>query len=143
MRLLVEFSHPAQVHKFKHVLSRLQEDGVQVLILSRDKDVMLELLDGLPFRHECISNAQTGLVRSAWELLVREWRTLRWAMRFKPDLILSAHSVAVTHVGWLLGIPRIVHEDSEFASLQQRLYMPFASVILTSTAYYLDWGDRQ
>lgn len=143
MKLLVEFSHPAQVHKFKHVLLRLQLEGVEVLILSRDKDVMLNLLDRLPFRHNCISRARSGVLGGAIELLVREWGTLRSALSFKPDLMLSAHSVAITHVGWLLRIPRLVHEDTEFGTLQQRLYIPFASRVITSTAYYLDWGNKQ
>ena len=143
MKLLVEFSHPAQVHKFKYALRQLQAAGVEILVLSRDKDVMLELLDGLGLRHRCISKARQGLVGMAWELLVREWRTLLQALAFRPQLMLSAHSVAITHVGWLLQIPRLVHEDTEFGTIQQRLYMPFATKVLTTESYFLDWGPKQ
>ena len=143
MKLLVEFSHPAQVHKFKNVFTELRRSGVEILILSRDKDVMLELLDGLNLPHICISRARPGIIGAFLELLIRELRTLLCALKFRPDIVLSAHSVAITHVGWLLGIPRLVHEDTEFGSLQQKLYIPFASKILTSSAYYLDWGARQ
>ena len=114
-----------------------------MLILSRDKDVMLELLDGLKLPHQCISRARAGFIGALLELLIREWRTLLCAIQFRPDIVLSAHSVAITHVSWLLRIPRLVHEDTEFGSLQQKLYIPFASKILTSSAYYLDWGARQ
>lgn len=111
--------------------------------MSRDKDVMLELLDGLSLPHRCISRAQSGLLKSFLELLIREWRVLLTVLRFRPDILLSAHSVAITHIGWLLRIPRLVHEDTEFGTLQQKLYISFASKIITSTAYYLDWGKRQ
>lgn len=103
---------------------------------------MLELLDGLSLPHRCISRAQSGGVRSFLELLLREWRVFLCVLQFKPDVLFSAHSIATTHIGWLLRIPRLVHEDTEFGTLQQKLYIPFASKIITSTAYYLDWGKR-
>lgn len=143
MRLLVEFGHPAQVHKFKHVLKRMRARGAAVLVLSRDKDVTLPLLDELGIDHICISRARSGYIGSLCELAIREWRTFLAILRFRPTLLLSAHSVAITHIGWLTGIPCIVHEDTEFGTLQQWLYMPFASRIVTSTAYYKDWGPRQ
>jgi len=143
MRLLVEFSHPAQVHKFKHVLRRLESRGAAVRVLSRDKDVMLSLLDDLGFDHLCISRARKGYLGTLIELLVREWRTFVAVLRFRPTLVLSAHSVAITHAAWLMRIPCIVHEDTEFATLQQRLFIPFASKIVTTTSYYKDWGPRQ
>jgi uncharacterized protein len=143
MRLLVEFSHPAQVHKFKNVLRRLEARGATVKVLSRDKDVMLSLLDELGFDHLCISRASKGYLGTLSELVVREWRTFLAVLRFRPTLVLSAHSVAITHVAWLMRIPCIVHEDTEFATLQQRLFLPFASKIVTTTSYYKDWGPRQ
>ena len=143
MRLLVEFSHPAQVHKFKHVLNRLRTRGAAVRVLSRDKDVMLDLLDDLGIDHICISRARSGYIGAFCELLVREFRTFLEVLRFRPTILLSAHSVSITHIGWLMRIPRIVHEDTEFGTFQQRLYIPFATQIVTTTAYYKDWGSRQ
>ena len=143
MKLLVEFSHPAQVHKFKHVLKSLMDKEYQVLILARKKDVMIELLEYFNLPYICISRAGMNRMSMAFELILREVRTLWQALRFKPDCMLSAHSVAITHIGWLLGIPRVVHDDTEHASLQQRLYMPFATHIVTSSAYSKNWGNRQ
>ena len=76
MRLLVEFSHPAQVHKFKHLLARLQNRGWAILVLSRDKDVLLDLLDETGLAHVCLSRARSGYLGMAFELLLREVRTL-------------------------------------------------------------------
>ncbi len=143
MRLLVEFSHPAQVHKFKHVLRELMQRGSEVLILSRDKDVMLPLLDAEGLPHLCISKAACGMVGMSFELAWREIRTLLAHLRFRPDLILSAHSVAITHIGWLTRVPVVIHDDTEHATLQQRLYMPFADHIITSHSYTKCWGARQ
>jgi len=143
MRLLVEYSHPAQVHKFKHLLRGFIAEGHGVLILSRDKDIMLPLLDDLALPHVCISKARKGKFGRAFELIQRELATFYHFIRFKPSIVLSAHSVAITHIGWLFRVPRVVHDDTEHATLQQSLYMPFASHIITSTAYTKDWGPRQ
>ncbi|ODR96816.1 hypothetical protein AUC71_04425 [Methyloceanibacter marginalis] len=122
------------------MLRRLELRGATVKVLSRDKDVMLSLLDELGCDHLCISRARKGYLGTLFELLVREWRTFIAVLRFRPTLVLSAHSVAITHVAWLMRIPCIVHEDTEFATLQQRLFLPFASKIVTTTSYYKDWG---
>ena len=143
MRLLVEFSHPAQVHKFKHLLARLQNRGWAVLVLSRDKDVLLDLLADAGLPHVCLSRARSGPVAMAFELLLREARTLYHVVRFRPTLILAAESVAVTHIGWLFRVPRVVHDENEPATLQQRLFVPFATRLVTTTAYTKDFGAKQ
>jgi predicted glycosyltransferase len=143
MRILAEFSHPAQVHKFKYVFRELMRRGHQVVVLSRDKDVMIPLLDDLAIPHICLSRARSGLLGMGLELLQRELLVLWQALRLRPDVVFSAHSVAIAHVGWLLRIPTLVHEDTEFGTLQQRLYIPFASKVITSVAYTKDWGGRQ
>ncbi len=143
MRILAEFSHPAQVHKFKNVFYQLMNKGHQVLILSRNKDIMVNLLEEYGFQHICLSSAKSGLKRMAGELLIREFRVLRETFRYKPDIIISAHSVAITHAGFLLRIPRIVHDDTEHARLQQCLYMPFATHVITSSVYKRSWGKKQ
>lgn len=142
MRILAEFSHPAQVHKFKNVFQALMNKGHQVLILSRNKDIMIELLDDYHLQHICLSDANYGLGKMAAELLLREFRVLKETFHYKPDLILSAHSVAITHAAFLLRIPCIVHDDTEHARLQQRLYMPFATHIVTNSVYKRDWGKK-
>ncbi len=142
MRLLVEFSHPAQVHKFKHVFNGLIHKGHKILILARKKDVMTHLLDVYRLPYKCISRAGDDLKEMMAELIIREFRTLKETLKFKPDLMLSAHSVAITHIGWLLRIPVILHDDTEHASLQQKLYLPFADYIVTSTVYQKDFGPK-
>ncbi len=143
MRILAEFSHPAQVHKFKFVFRELIANGHSVLVLARKKDVMLELLEAEALPYECISVAKKSLVGMALELLEREFKVMKVAKKFKPDIMFSAHSVAITHVGRMLRVPVVLHDDTEHATLQQKLYMPFANHIITSSAYTKELGIRQ
>ena len=87
MRVLIDVSHPALAHVFGHVIPALRARGHETLVVARDKDVTLPLLDAYGIAHQVLAPAardQRGRLR---ELLVREARLLALARRFRPDLI--------------------------------------------------------
>ena len=45
LRIAVDITHPAHFHFFKNSIQAWQDRGHDVLILSRDKDLTLQLLD--------------------------------------------------------------------------------------------------
>jgi predicted glycosyltransferase len=45
MKLLIDLNHPAHVHLFRHAIHAWQQDGHQVIITARDKEVTTRLLD--------------------------------------------------------------------------------------------------
>ena len=45
MRILIYLGHPAHFYNYKNVIPKLKEDGHQVEILIKKKDVLQELLD--------------------------------------------------------------------------------------------------
>ena len=44
-RVLVDITHPAHVHFFRNAIDLWKDQGWQVLITARDKDICLQLLD--------------------------------------------------------------------------------------------------
>jgi uncharacterized protein len=143
MRVLFDINHPAQVHLFKTVISRLKAEGHAVLVASRDKDVCLDLLDRLGVEHVCLSRIGKGATGLGRELLVRYWRIFRLARRFKPDVMVSRGGIFIGLPGAVLRIPRIVFEDTEHARVERMLSLPFATWICTGTGYMCDHGKRQ
>lgn len=143
MRALVDITHPAHVHLFKHVLWKLQAAGDPVLVTSREKDVATTLLDALGIEHVCLSRAGRGLAGLAGEWALRCGRLLRHARRFRPDVMLALNGVCIAPVGALLGIPRVVLEEAEHARLQRSIALPLATHIMTGTGYLGDHGARQ
>ena len=142
-RVLIDINHPKQVHFFKHLIWKLQQRGDEVLVTSRDKDVTVTLLDSLGIEHQCLSRMGRGMAGLGFELVKRYFRLWRLARRFKPQAMLALTGVAIGPVGAILRVPRLVLEDTEHATLQQKLGLPFATKIFTGTGYQKDFGEIQ
>ena len=125
LRVLVEIVHPADVLFFGGPVRRLGRAGHEVALVSRDKDVTLELLDDLALEHRVLSRCGRGLAGLASELLKRDVALWRFARSYRPDLMVGFGGVAISHVGRLLSIPSLAFYDTDGARLQQRLTLPF------------------
>jgi uncharacterized protein len=125
MKLLLDLVHPAHLLFFHHAIAALKQDGAEVAIASRDKDVLVPVLDGLGHAHEVLTRARDGVAGLAGELALRDWRLWRMARAFRPDVMASCGGVSISHVGKLLGIPSLSFYDTEHAALQNRLALPF------------------
>ena len=53
MKILIYLGHPAHFYNYKNVIPKLKDDGHQVEILIKKKDVLQELLDnaGMPYHN--------------------------------------------------------------------------------------------
>ncbi len=143
MRILFDITHPAQVHFFKNVIAALKQQGHQVKVTTRKKDVTLALLDGLGIEHTCLSAMGKGLFGMGRELMVRHARMLATCVAFRPDVLVARMGISIGPTGLLMGMPRIVFEDTEHARLQAMLSLPFATCICTGAGYTKDYGRRQ
>ncbi len=143
MRVLFEFTHPIDVHLFKHLVWALQARGHGTAIAARDKDVILDLLRGYGLSFTCLSRRGRGLFGLAQELVVRDWRLWRFARRFRPDLLVSSVGPCAAHVGWLMRRPVLVVDNTEHGRLQHRIAFPFATRICTADYYQKDLGAKQ
>jgi predicted glycosyltransferase len=135
MRILVEILHPAHVHVFKHAVASWKSRGDEVLVLSREKECANDLLRayGIPF--ESISRIGGRKISLVGEMLVRDFRMLRAALKFKPDLLTGIMGVTVAQVGRLIGRPAVVFYDTENATLTNRFTYPLAHSVCTPECY--------
>jgi predicted glycosyltransferase len=127
MRILLDLVHPADALFFYHAILSLKEKGVDVRVVSRRKDVLINLLDELGVEHLPITTARRGTLGLARELVERDVALVRIASAWKPDVMAGFGGVAISHVGKLLGIRSVSFYDTEHASLQMRLTLPFIS----------------
>lgn len=127
MRVLFDLVHPADALFFVHSIRALRTQGAEVCIASRRKDVLLGLLDELHLDHVPISSARRGIFGQAWELGERDLALFRLARTWKPDVMAGFGGIGISHVGKLLGIRSISFYDTEHATLQMRLTLPFIS----------------
>jgi predicted glycosyltransferase len=143
MRVLVDISHPSQVHFFKNLILRFRRNKDKVLITAREKDVTIDLVRNLNLKYICLSRQKNGMLAMAWELIIRYIRMWAIVRRFKPDILIAETGVTVGLIGTILGIPRIVEEDTEHAKLQRMIGLPFVSIIMTGLGYLGNHGSRE
>lgn len=134
MRVLIQLSHPAHYHLYKHVAKNLMADGHQVFILIKTKDILEDLLkeSGLPYYNilkDAHRNSKVGIL---WDMLVRDWRILRFVQKNHIDLLIGS-TAEIAQVGWLLRKPRINtgEDDMRVVPLFQKIAGPFIQTLLS------------
>jgi predicted glycosyltransferase len=143
LRVIVDIGHPAHVHFFKNTIWNLEKKGHQVMVVSRDKDVVIELLNAYNIPHTVLSKVKKGKIHLLEEWFIRESKLYKIARKFNPDLIMGILSPPVAHVAWALGKKSIIFNDTEHAELAQKMTYPFCDIICTPTSFKKDAGVKQ
>jgi uncharacterized protein len=143
MKILVDIGHPGHVHFYKHAIRNWHEEGHQVLVTARDKDVTLALLRNYHIDHCGTSCVRQGHVGLAIEFVEHEWRLWRLIKRFDPNVVTAIGGIFIAPVCKMTGVPSVVFTDSEHVSLDRYLTYPLASVVCTPSWFKKEIGPRQ
>ena len=135
MKILFEANHPAHVHFLKNIIWNLEERGHEVLIEARDKEVTLALLDAYKLNYQIVGPHYKSLVKKAYGLAETNFKLLKIARKFKPDILVGRGSPYLAHLSMLIGKPYVAVVDTEQAELMARLTFPFTDVILTPSCF--------
>ncbi|MEM9740532.1 MAG: DUF354 domain-containing protein [Pseudomonadota bacterium] len=135
MRILFDIVRAADVLFFSRPIRALRARGHDVLVCSRQKGIVCDLLDRLSIDHEPVSSATDGKVGAAMELLLRDAAIAATARDFCPHAMIGFGGVSIAHAGAVLGIPSIAFQDTEGAALQARLTWPAISQIYVPECY--------
>lgn len=134
MNVLIQMSHPAHFHLYKNVARNLLNDGHQVFILIKTKDILEDLLkaSGLPYYNILEEAHRKNKLGIFWDMLVRDWRMLRFVRKHHIDL-LTGSTPEVAQVGWLTQKYRINtgEDDMRIVPMFQKLAGPFVQTILS------------
>ena len=144
MRLLFNVGHPAQVHLFKNLIWKLEENGHICKITTIDKDVSLNLLKAYNFDYEIVGSAKSSLLSKAIEMVTIEHKLYKIAKQFNPDILIGGvGNVYIAHVGKFVGKHSIIFDDTEHAKIEHFLMDPFADAICTPSSFRKDLGKNQ
>ena len=137
MKILIYVGHPAQYHFFKHTIRKLKDDGNDVKLLIKTKDILEQLLkeDGQEYQNiQDIfrKNTKWGILKASFK---RAWAVYKIARSFKADLLLGTDS-SIAQAGWLLRKPTIttLEDDVEIIKTFAMLTYPFTNVLLVPKA---------
>ena len=134
MRILIQLSHPAHFHLYRNVARNLMNDGHQVFILIKTKDILEDLLkqSGLPYSNILQQAHRKSKIGIFLDMLIRDRRMFHFVRKNKIDL-LTGSTVEVTQVGWLTGKHRInaTEDDMNVVPLFPKMTRPFMGTILS------------
>ena len=142
MRFIFELNHPKHYYQFKYIMSILEERGHSIMVLARDKDVLLRVLqeEGVPYNVFGVHKESiSGKVFSSFSIL-RHYK--RIAKEFSPDVIVSKASLYGTLVAKMLGCKSFIFPDSEVVKLTNRVVAPLATRIVTPEPFTIDFGEK-
>lgn len=135
MRYIITIQHPAHVHFFKHAIRTLEEDGHEVSVFVRDKEVAVDLLTAYDIDHTVLAGGQSAGVRGLlFGQALWEYRLAERARSIDPDVITGIGGTAAAHVGALCGAKSIVFTDTEHAP-GNKITFPFADEIWTPECF--------
>lgn len=141
MNILFFVNTPADVHEFKYVVRTLEAKGHKIMILARDYECNLALLDAYGLRYEVYGKAQKKGYGRALELIPYVLKAHRLAKKFKPDIIVGI-GIIEAYTSILFRKPCVVFTDTETPSLEQFLFKPFVKAIYTPSCFRKDLGRK-
>jgi predicted glycosyltransferase len=142
MRILVDITHPAHAHFFRHAIHRWQNEGHAVRITSRDKDIAIALLDEFGFEHTTIGHARRGVSGLGIELVERAWGLGRVIREFRPQVATAIAGTFIVYGCLPYRVPTVVFYDTEHANLSNAITYPLAKAVITPRAYQKDAGAK-
>lgn len=135
-RFIVDITHPAHAHFFRHPIGELLRRGHEVLVTSRRKEMATDLLDAFGVAHEPLAvpsgGGGAGLLA---ELVRRDLALARVARRFRPAAIAAIGGIFAAHAARLARSRSVVFYDTENARLQNLLTYPVASTVVAPRCY--------
>lgn len=143
VNILIDIIHPAHVHFFRHAIDEFQKRGHQVAVTAREKDVTISLLENFEIPYTLLSRVGRGRAGLLRELIVRDWRLWRFCKKFRPDVLTGISGVFIAHVGWLLGKPSVVWDDTEHQKQAHAITYPLATAYYCPDSYTKRLGEKQ
>lgn len=135
MRLIIEVGHPNDVHQFKYLHADLVAIGWDVLILAKQKDIVIELLKAYNLPYVKIGVTKSSMLGKALTFFGMTFDHYKITKRYSPGLILSRNSPHSAYVAKILGIPHIGFADTENSGIADKLSSSFVDYIFTSHSF--------
>jgi predicted glycosyltransferase len=144
MRIIIDIGHPAHVHYFKGTIHILKKKGFELLITARSKEIIFDLLTHFKINYFDRGTGEDSFFGKLLYMVVADYKILKIAKDFRPDLFLSFSTPYAAQVSFLMGKPHIALNDTEHADGLSRIFTyPFCNVILTPRSYVNNLGSKQ
>lgn len=143
--VLIDIGHPAHVHLFKNFIWYLKDKGHHVVVVSRDKDMTVRLLDSFQIDHVCISRIKSGAIPMFGELIKRNKAVFKLHKKHKFHLAFGT-SVSIAHLSAISSVRSFILEedDDDIIPIFTYITYPFATgIIIPQCLRYKKWKKKR
>ena len=142
MRIVVDINHPGHVHYFKNFIWEMEKRGNTILVTATDKQTIISLLNHYEIPYIPMPGYKGGLVKKTFQIFYQDINYYKRIAPFSPDILLGFGSIRAAHSAWIMRRPFIALDDTEHATHEHLLYVPFATAILTPECFQKDFGRK-
>lgn len=142
MICLFELNHPKHYYQFKYVMRQLTNDGHDVKVLARDKDVLLKVLEEENVPYEIFGQHKKSMIGKIFGTISILINYKKIAKRIKPDVIVSKASFYGTYIARKIGAKSVIFPDSEVVKVTNKYVVPLCDKVVTPETFGLDYGEK-
>ena len=145
--IVIYLGHPAQFHFFLNIIEKIQQDGHNVKVLLKTKDILEQLVQETAFDYVNIQRTirKNNIFSMAMASLARTYQVFRIARNFHADIILG-EDASVSQAAKLLGIPSltITEDDYDVIARLAQITFPFSdSIVVPSVCPVGKWESKK
>jgi uncharacterized protein len=142
MNYLIELSHPKHYYQFRAVIRELKQHNHKVVVIARDKDVLLNVLDEEGVAYEVYGKHGKSIVAKLTLIPSLLWSYYKVLKHHKIDVVISKASAYAAIICQYLKIKTIIFPDSEVVSLTNKFVAPRSTKIVTPANFKLNFGQK-
>ncbi len=142
MRILIDIGHPAHVHYYRNFIKIMEGKGHEFFIIARNRSVIFSLLDNYGISYISRGKGKKSIFGKTFYAIYSIGFILFYALKFKPDLLLSQGGMYTSPVAWLVGVPGLSTEDTENATMSHKISGLFKAYFLSPSCFDKDLGQR-
>ena len=132
MRILIDLGHPAHFHLFKNAAFELEKRGHRVFWATRNKDVVVRLLERNRLRYAILTTPRAGLLKFMGELAKHDYELYKMSKELDLDLMIGT-SIFAAHVSKITRAKSIIFNEDDAAAGKVFAWLtyPFADTVVT------------
>ena len=138
---MFELGHPKHYHMFKRLMDNYRSNGNQIIVMARNKDVLLNLLKADKIKYVRFGPHLDGLLKKLLITPLLLFNYFAILVFYRPKIVFSKASPYVSFFSRALRLNHIIFPDSDGFKSNDVLGK-HASLIITPDNYKDDYGPK-
>lgn len=142
MKYIFELNHPKHYYQFKYVMRMLEQHGHEIMVLARDKDVLLDVLREEKVEYIIFGKHHKSMSAKVMGTFVLVKNYIEIARKYNPDVIVSKGSWYGTFTAKVLHKKSVIFPDSEVVKVTNKYVVPLCTKVVTPQSFKLNYGEK-